>query len=272
MGAAVHFGRLAAAIFYESIKNFLVDGFNITFIKNECQSYFMDIELISFERVMNRFAAALGLTSDKAIADCLGLNPTAYSNRKKSGSIPYKELIDYLCSHKMDIGEMLSPTDDPYKMNFSAVQNMLDQRGSYEASDYVAIPHYNVQAAAGIGVLNSAEEMLKPLSFRYDWLAKRHLSPVNLVIVDVRGDSMEPYLKDGDMVLVDCAQTDVTAGKTYVLRLDGHLLVKNLQLLPQGLIQVCSFNSGYAPYQVDLANEALDMAVIGRVVASMQEW
>lgn len=226
----------------------------------------------SFENVMNGFANALGLASDKAIADCLGISPTAYSNRKQRGAIPYEELVAYLCTHNMDVGAMLLSGSKPYKMASSNGYELGEERSYYENDEFSAIPHYNVQVAAGYGVINDDEQKLKPLAFRRDWLVKRHLSPSNLFVVDVSGDSMEPYLKDKDMVLGDRSQTSVTSGKTYVLRIDGHLLVKNLQLLPQGLIQVCSFNTGFAPYQVDLTNESLDIAVIGRVVASMHEW
>jgi phage repressor protein C with HTH and peptisase S24 domain len=230
------------------------------------------METYSFDSVMSRFAKAVGLESDKAIAECLGMSPTAYSNRKQRGSIPYDELIEYLHSHNMDIGRMLSPGTASYEITPSSVQPVLYKRTNYESDEFAAVSRYNIQVAAGHGAINGIEEQLHPLAFRRDWLATRHLSPDKLVIVDVSGNSMEPYLKDGDMVLVDRSQTTVTSGKTYVLRIDGHLLVKNLQLLPQGMVQVCSFNAGFAPYQVDLSNEALDMAVIGRVVASMHEW
>lgn len=153
----------------------------------------------------------------------------------------------------------------------SSDKQVNEYRAGYR-DDYQEIPHYNVRAAAGPGSINHAEEQLKPLAFRKEWLFSRHLSPANLVIVDVHGDSMEPYLKDNDLVLVDTAQTDVASGKTYVLRMDGHLLVKNLQLLPHGLVQVASFNPGFPPYQIDLSDESLDMTIIGRVVASMHEW
>lgn len=137
---------------------------------------------------------------------------------------------------------------------------------------FIGIPHYDIRAAAGYGVVNGVEEQLHPLAFRRDWLLNRHLSPTHLVVVSVKGESMEPRLIDNDLVLVDRSQTDITSGKTYVLRMDGHLLVKNLQLLPHGLVQVASFNPGFPPYQIDLSDESLDIAVIGRVVASMHEW
>ncbi len=230
------------------------------------------MKAISFDIVMNRFAKTLGLESDKAIAECLGMSAAAYSNRKVRDSIPYDELIDYINTHNIDIGEILSPKQNVYEIKPALAHPLIEKRGGYEKDEFTAIPRYNVQAAAGHGAINTTEEQLQPLAFRRDWLATRHLSPASLAIVDVVGESMEPNLRDGDMVLVDRAQTDVSSGKTYVLRIDGHLLVKNLQLLPQGLVQVGSFNSGFPPYQVDLSNEALDMAVVGRVVASMHEW
>jgi phage repressor protein C with HTH and peptisase S24 domain len=154
---------------------------------------------------------------------------------------------------------------------FKADAQINEQANEYQQI-FAQIPHYNVLAAAGAGAYNGHEEQLKPLAFRRDWLASRHLSPANLVIVDVTGESMLPSLSDGDLVLVDRSQTEITGGRTYVLRMDNHLLVKNLQMLPYGLVQVSSFNSGYQPYQVNLADEGLDIAVIGRVVASMHEW
>lgn len=231
------------------------------------------MQSISFDVVMGRFADTVGVSNDKAIAECLGMSPTAYSNRKQRGSIPYEELIDYLVTHNMDISSMIFPQNGPYKVDYSLAQKIEvgEKMGGYRA-EYMSIPHYNVQAAAGHGAINAREEQLKPLAFRRDWLNTRHLSPANLVIVDVVGDSMEPYLKDRDLVLVDQSQTDIAGGKTYVLRMQDELYVKNLQRLPHGLVQVASFNQGFPPYQIDLKDEALDMSVIGRVVASMHEW
>lgn len=163
---------------------------------------------------------------------------------------------------------LLSGIGDMYSQ-----QDLKEESASYcNESQYASIPHYNVQAAAGTGVLNHTEEQLKPLAFRTDWLRERHLTVSELAVVDVSGDSMEPYLKDKDLVLVDRSQTDIASGKTYVLRLDGHLLVKNLQLLPHGLVQVASYNVGFPAYPVDLSDESIDMSIIGRVVASMHEW
>ncbi len=230
------------------------------------------MKTISFEVVMNRFSNTLGLESDRAIAECLGISPAAYSNRKVRNSIPYEELIEYLCTHNIDIGAMLSPEPGPYEIKPSTPYQLLNEQNSYKNEEFVEIPRYNVCAAAGHGVINATEEYRQPLAFRRDWLTKRHLSPANLAIVEVKGDSMETKLRDGDLVMIDTSQIAIVSDKTYVLRMDGHLLVKNLQPLPHGLVQVSSFSTGWPAYQVDLSDESLDMAIIGRVVASMHEW
>ena len=217
-----------------------------------------------FADVIARAKECLDVTTDKALAEAIGMSTQAFANRKNTESVPYEEIIAAAVIKNLSIEYIFTGKQ--------IVDEIADQRPEYTKSEYAEIQHYNVQAAAGSGRLATEEETLKPLSFRRDWLAKRHLTPANLAIVSVSGDSMEPYLKDEDLVLVDRSQITITSGKTYVLRLDGHLLVKNLQLLPHGLVQVASFNPGCPPYQVNLSDESLDMAVIGRVVASMHEW
>lgn len=198
-----------------------------------------------------------------AAANQLGVARNTVYNWVSKGNMPLNKLLAL-----RDLGVDVSCILNTKKNSIAQIN---EQINTYQ-TEFAEIQHYNVQAAAGSGRLATEEETLKPLSFRRDWLAKRHLTPANLAIVSVSGDSMEPYLKDEDLVLVDRSQITITSGKTYVLRLDGHLLVKNLQLLPHGLVQVASFNPGFPPYQVDLSDESLDMAVIGRVVASMHEW
>ncbi|MDD5272182.1 MAG: helix-turn-helix transcriptional regulator [Methylovulum sp.] len=222
-----------------------------------------------------RLTQLIGGESPFTWARRMGISKGAFSRIWNEGSVPGSEhLVSIKNGTGVSLDWLLAGEGDMalYAIKPSVAHQLIEERGLYENDEFTAIPRYNVQAAAGHGAINTIEEQLQPLAFRRDWLIARHLSPADLVVVDVAGNSMEPNLRDGDMVLVDRAQTEVSSGKTYVLRIDGHLLVKNLQLLPQGLIQVCSFNTGFAPYQIDLSNESLDMAVIGRVVASMHEW
>ena len=207
----------------------------------------------------------LGINQAEA-GDLCGVSREMWGKYERGAAVPGGEVLFSFASAGADVQYVLTGER-------KSLHQVSDQIAApCVNSEYAEIAHFDVKVAAGNGAINTVELQLKPLAFRRDWLVARGLAPANLVIVEVTGDSMEPNLKDKDLVLVDRSQVSIASGKTYVLRMDGHLLVKNLQILPYGLIQVASFNAGFPPYQVDLSNEALDMAVIGRVVASMHEW
>ena len=141
------------------------------------------------------------------------------------------------------------------------------------SSEFVVIPVLGVRAAAGIGMLNepSAEYRVGGLCFSRSWLASRGLSAQHLRVIQVRGASMDKVLAHGDQVLIDQSDTQPRSGFVYVIRQGDELLVKYCQLLPGGILRVSSANQDFAPYDVDL-NKTPDVAIVGRVVASMHEW
>jgi phage repressor protein C with HTH and peptisase S24 domain len=111
--------------------------------------------------------------------------------------------------------------------------------------------------------------MVDVLAFKEDWIRQElRARPDQLRLIFVEGDSMEPDLRAGDIVLID--HTDVTARRegVYVIRMDGALLVKQVQRLPGGQVRVMSRNPAYEPFTVPVSKlEHPDgLAVIGRVV------
>lgn len=88
-----------------------------------------------------------------------------------------------------------------------------------------------------------------------------------LVLTRVRGDSMEPVLSSGDVVLVDRAASAVERDGMYCLRLQRAVVVKWLQLLPSGAVRVSSENAARFPaVEMDLTPEGrADVEVIGLV-------
>lgn len=62
--------------------------------------------------------------------------------------------------------------------------------------------------------------MLTKLAFTKHWLHKMGVTEKQCSAVRIDGDSMEPTLSEGDMVLVDHQQREVTRDDIYVIRLD----------------------------------------------------
>lgn len=135
------------------------------------------------------------------------------------------------------------------------------------APGYEYLPLYDVQAAAGHGALVDREDISDFLAFKSAWI-RRELGadPKDLYLISVEGDSMEPALRPGDVILVDRRQAEsVPKDGVYVLQMDGSLLVKRLQSMPGGKIRVTSDNPSYSPFELD-KRESGNSGIIGRVV------
>lgn len=144
-----------------------------------------------------------------------------------------------------------------------------------EIGDYARIPLHEVDLAAGGGRENGREEVIDHLAFRRDWLKKIGLSPANGRLARVRGDSMEPVLRDGDLVLIDISRRSIPArarkpGKPpradlYAV-LDGDVArVKRIEHSSPGRLVLHSDNPLYPPEVRDGSN-ADDLGIIGKVM------
>lgn len=129
-------------------------------------------------------------------------------------------------------------------------------------SSYCLVP--KVEAVAGAGAtLETSDKVLGYYAFRSDWMGTEHVSERNAVLMDIRGDSMEPLLKDGDTILIDQSDTQILDGKIYVVTLGDELRVKRVQKSMRGYV-LRSENPRYADIQIEGADLEL-FKVHGRV-------
>lgn len=97
--------------------------------------------------------------------------------------------------------------------------------------DYAAIRVYDVDAAAGNGIVPTSEAVADQLAFPVAWLNRHDLVPDLSGLVRVKGDSMAPTIPDGAYVLVDFrGRADWSKPGIYIVRLDDAIVVKRLQL------------------------------------------
>jgi hypothetical protein len=102
----------------------------------------------------------------------------------------------------------------------------LKDRGA--TAEWVDIPRLALGASAGPGALAGDEVAGDRLRFSQRWLRTLGLDPVQLTVIEVAGDSMEPTLRDGDEILVDRSPRPWRDG-IHVVRIDDVLLVKRLE-------------------------------------------
>ena len=85
-----------------------------------------------------------------------------------------------------------------------------------------------IESAAGAGATVHDEHVLTKVNFPARWLFERGLRPSSCRFIRVRGESMEPTLPDGSLILVDLATEHPKSNKIFVIRTGDELIVKRL--------------------------------------------
>lgn len=140
------------------------------------------------------------------------------------------------------------------------------ERPSYIVEEeFHLVAVYDVHASAGHGAAIDHERVVSHIAFRKEWLQKEGLNAARLAGVSASGDSMEPTLREGDLLLIDTNQRQV-GDDIYILRLGEHLLAKRVQSLYDGAIRISSDNPAYATEIVQPDEGADQVDIVGRVV------
>ena len=234
-------------------------------------------------------------------ASVLGLSPSTYQNYERDVRAPNTEGWKAFAKNRINTnwlltgeGPMLLPgsVSDGALQKAAALVGLAAPKGSAKwmttddsaqvshavqelaAPGYIALPLYDsVRAAAGHGAVNTEEQAEDALIFKEDWI--RHelgANPQNLFLIRVSGDSMEPTLRAGDVVLVDKSASQPDREGIYIMRMGEMLLVKRLQALPGGRIRVTSVKSAFEPWTIGGDNPADDVQIYGRVIWSGRRW
>lgn len=131
------------------------------------------------------------------------------------------------------------------------------------ADDFVLVPRYDVRAAGGAGAIVHSEQIVDHLAFKREWLRQQGLVAGRSALIEATGDSMLPTIAAGDLVLVALDQATVSDG-VHVLRRGNSLIVKRLQLLQTGELQIISDNSSYASETI-APERVSNVQILGRV-------
>lgn len=216
-------------------------------------------DLCNIEETLGRMRQSLGVSNNSQLAEKLGLSSSGtISLWKKRGKIPLPNLekvaqltsvsLDWLVAGEGEPGPTLSDATCPIHEGF------------------VLIPRYNVEGSMGPGAVVGEERVIDRLAFKEEWIRTAlGANPKDLALISTVGDSMEPTLHPGDLLMLDCSVNDVRDNAIYALQVNGTLLIKRLQRRVDGQVIVKSDNPAYEPEMI--GPEAVDsLKVVGRLV------
>lgn len=215
----------------------------------------------------------LGFTSREDFANALNM-PFATLRSYEQGKIDniphtflqklneqYNIHIDWLLTGK---GEMI--VNDGHHLPVALAKHPEDDENT------VALNYYpDIVAAAGYGGIN--ESNVHPQIMKFDrrfleeFLNVRRFDSID--IIKVIGDSMEPYIHDGEVVLVE-RHSDVRNGETVIASVNGHIYVKRYHADPFGKwVKLVSENNIYG--SLELEGDQLEyFSIIGIVRAKIK--
>lgn len=133
--------------------------------------------------------------------------------------------------------------------------------------ELVAIKQSKVFFSAGDGYQPTYEiiEESEPATYQLSWFQKQRINPEKCRRFKVVGDSQEPFLFEGDTVLVNLAETDIIDGKLYAIRYGNDLRIKFLSRRLDGTLIIKSRNEAYKDEEVPPGLAQEQITVIGRV-------
>ncbi|WP_459903473.1 XRE family transcriptional regulator [Campylobacter concisus] len=185
------------------------------------------------------------------IASAFGVNVSYFLNDKMSNSLS-------ISVHKSSPNMSISPEKSETLQKMQKVINEQENK-------LINLRFFpNVSAAAGYGA-NNDNESFKSIPVTASFLTTILRIPAKQYdVISVLGNSMEPFLKDGDMVLV-LPTHEASNGEIVIANLGGDLYVKKLLKDPiKRRIRLTSMNELYEDIVVE--DDELDQLKIVGVV------
>lgn len=215
-----------------------------------------------FEPFFKRLCSETEIKNQSQLARELDVGRAAVSLAKRKDAVPARWILDLSASYGLN--PLWLETGKGMPRPEAALAAMEE-----EESAYLEVPKVRARLSAGGGSFETESQVEGYYSFRADWLRMRG-NPNNMVLMEVMGNSMEPEIKEGDMVLIDESRTDVLSGSIYAVGVEDTVMVKRVERLP-GTLVLRSDNMDYSPIHLS-GDELNNVRVIGKVLWASREY
>ncbi|SIN78283.1 LexA family transcriptional regulator [Halodesulfovibrio marinisediminis] len=216
--------------------------------------------MIDFHTFFTRVQEATSIATQHDLAKALGVNRSAITQAKRRNSVPQKWVLALSRSFQLSV--------DWLEFGSGRPEAQIDP-SLLESTATFTVPKVLARLCAGDGSFEVEATPIEEHIFKESWLAQKG-TPSAMVLMDVIGDSMEPFICQGDTVLVDQSQTTLRPDVIYAVGIDDSIMVKRVAA-EHDKITLLSDNPAYSPITVQ-GDELLSFRVIGRVVWSARDY
>ena len=243
---------------------------------------------IAFTDFFQRLSKVTNIRTQMDLANALGLNRSAITQAKIRDAVPPKWILALARKYTLSpdwlefgTGEArpkgkntaVSPLKAeehmpggllPRQRNRHRLEESIsDISRSSVAGELFYVPKSAARLCAGGGSYEVDAEPVARYPLPRSWLTGLG-SPDTMVFMDVVGDSMEPAISDGDMVLIDTNNKRYTPASIMAVGYEDAIYLKRLLPEGQGLV-MHSDNPAYGPVAL-YEDELRSFHIIGKLV------
>ena len=174
----------------------------------------------SGDQLYCKIMKALGVETDRELAQKLGISEQAVNNAKRHGKIPDRWLMYAVCHSGLALPLLLTLT------GAEMGRALIDQ--SRYAFKMVPI----IKSLQDLRVENYEQLATSYLALQKSELNKAGAEEDDLVALVMAENALEPAIKPGDTVIISLTQRQFAQGGIFVVRLDDTHLMCRLNKLP----------------------------------------
>ncbi len=219
--------------------------------------------VIPFDAFFQRISEKTDIGTQMDLAKALGVNRSAITQAKIRDAVPPKWILALSRQYGIAPDWLEFGAGTPKTRHDARPRPGLSLPIPDIAVETVLVPKVSATLCAGGGSLELEAIPVSEHPFPRGWLSRMG-SPSDMVFMDVIGNSMEPGIRDGDMVLVEQSQKEVSQRSILAVGFEEAILIKRLGKRPGGLVML-SDNPDYEP--MEICGEEMDsLRIIGKVV------
>lgn len=205
--------------------------------------------------------------SQQDVADGVGVAQNAVA-KIESGKTKHPRNIEGYADFLGVTSQWLLFGSNPNPTN--AVQD--ESPSHIQHSKFVKIPILEASLAAGAGSYATDDVITEYMEIGRNRLEKYQVSENSVTIVPIRGDSMEPTLMSGDLLLINTAAHKPISGKIFAFDFDGDLRIKRFNKRLDGSWLISSDNDDKNLYRDETvsAHNINQLRVIGQAVTIVE--
>lgn len=199
-------------------------------------------------------------------AKILGVSKESLASYERGDNIPDAAVAGRYRDLGVDLNWLLTDKEPPTP----GLMMPLSREGAHLIAliqNSVIVPRYDIQASAGRGKLVQSQDVSDHFAVSRQWLLRNlpgwASAGADIGILEGSGDSMEPTVRDGDIIMLvrDPPDFVVERGGIFVLTVDGRLLLKRLHIHMNGDLSVISDNKEY-PVETIPMKEVNDRVIV----------